>query len=282
MKLDIIDVFGSKMLRGNPLAVVHGADQLDTPAMQALTQWLGFSETTFLLPPTEAGADYRLRIFTPSRELPFAGHPTLGTCHAWLSAGGVPAQDGVVIQQCGVGLVEIRRIDGMLAFRAPPTRRSGPLSDEERTAAAQLCHVPEDAIVDAVHADNGPGWQLLRLRSLDDVLAAEPQPRAPAGTDIGLIAPSPPGSPTDFELRAFFVNAHGALVEDPVTGSLNAAAAQYLFGAGLAQNRYIAGQGRKVGADGRVLCVQDGDGAVWVAGRTDTVSSGGALAAWQG
>ncbi len=279
MKLDIVDVFGAQALRGNPLAVVHGADRLDTPAMQALTQWLGFSETTFLLPPTTAHADYRVRIFSPGRELPFAGHPTLGTCHAWLAAGGVPAQDGVVVQECGVGLVEIRRIETMLAFRAPPTRRSGPLSAEERATAAALSQVPEDAIVEAVHADNGPGWQLLRLRSVDDVLTAEPQARAPVGTDIGLVAACPPGSTTDFELRAFFANAHGTLIEDPVTGSLNAAAAQYLFGAGLAQTRYTAAQGRKLGADGRVLCVQDGDGTVWVAGNTAIVSSGGELVA---
>jgi PhzF family phenazine biosynthesis protein len=279
MKLDIIDVFGAQALRGNPLAVVHGAEELDAPSMQALTQWLGFSETTFLLPPTEAGADYRLRIFSPGRELPFAGHPTLGTCHAWLAAGGIPAREGMIVQQCGVGLVEIRRIEGMLAFRAPPTRRSGPLSAEERAAAAALSHVPDHAIIDAVHADNGPGWQLLRLRSVDDLLAAEPQPRAPIGTDIGLIAPCPSGSTTDFELRAFFANAHGALIEDPVTGSLNAAAAQYLFGAGLAHHRYTAAQGQKIGADGRILCVQDDDGAVWVAGNTATVSSGGELLA---
>ncbi len=281
MKLDIIDVFGSHVLRGNPLAVVHGAQALTTPAMQALTDWLGFSETTFLLPPTAAGGDYRLRIFCPGRELPFAGHPTLGTCHAWLAAGGVPARKGVVVQECGVGLVEIRRIEGMLAFRAPPTRRSGPLSHEERVAAAQLCNVPEDAIVTAIHADNGPGWKLLHLCSVNDVLAAEPQPRARAGTDIGLIAAYPPGSVADFELRAFFDNGEGTLVEDPVTGSLNAAAAQYLFGAGLAQGRYVATQGRKVGADGRVVCVQDEDGTVWVAGRTATVSSGGELEAWE-
>lgn len=278
MKLDIIDVFGSGVLRGNPLAVVHGASGLDTAAMQALTDWLGFSETTFLLPPTVAGADYRLRIFCPGRELPFAGHPTLGSCHAWLAAGGVPARDGVMVQECGVGLVEVRRIEGMLAFRAPPTRRGGPLSDKECAAAARLCNVPWSAVIAGVHADNGPGWQLLRLRSVDDVLAAQPQGRAPAGTDIGLVAACPRGGDADFELRAFFVNAHGTLVEDPVTGSLNAAAAQYLFEAGLTQRRYVAAQGRKVGADGRVVCLQDDDGAVWVAGKTATAASGADLA----
>jgi PhzF family phenazine biosynthesis protein len=281
MQLDIVDVFGSQLLRGNPLAVVRGAEALDVAAMQALTSWLGFSETTFLLPPTQAGADYRVRIFSQTRELPFAGHPTLGTCHAWLRAGGVAAHDGVVVQECGAGLVEIRRIEGMLAFRAPAVLRNGPLSAEERATAAQLCHVPEQAIVDAVHADNGPGWQLLVLRSVDDVLAAEPEPRLPAGTDIGLVARHAPGGDADFELRAFFPDAAGVLVEDPVTGSLNAAAAQYLFAAGLAQGRYVAAQGRKVGADGRVVCVQDDAGAVWVAGRTGTVSQGGALMSWE-
>lgn len=277
MKLDIVDVFGVQVLRGNPLAVVHGAERLDVPAMQALTDWLGFSETTFLLPPTRAGADYRVRIFCPGRELPFAGHPTLGTCHAWLNAGGVPARDGVIVQECGVGLVEIRRIDGMLAFCAPATLRSGPLTAAEQAAAARLCGVPREVIVAGVHADNGPGWKLLHLRSMADVLAARPESRAPAGTDIGLIAPCPPGGSADFELRAFFVDAHGTLVEDPVTGSLNAAAAQYLFGTGLARDRYVAMQGCKVGADGRIVCVQDEAGAIWVAGLTVTVSSGGAL-----
>ena len=284
MKLDIIDVFGSGVLRGNPLAVVHGAKSsdmaLDTAAMQALTDWLGFSETTFLLPPTTAGADYRVRIFCPGRELPFAGHPTLGTCHAWLAAGGASAQDEVIVQECGVGLVEIRRIEGMLAFCAPPTRRSGPLSEQECHAAAQLCHVPPEAVVDGVHADNGPGWQLLRLRSVDDVLAAQTPARAPVGTDIGLIAAYPAGGGINFEVRAFFANANGTIVEDPVTGSLNAAAAQYLFGAGLAQGRYVAAQGRKVGADGRVVCVQDERDAVWVAGKTVTVANGAELVAW--
>ncbi len=285
MKLDIIDVFGAQVLRGNPLAVVRGGEALDTAPMQALTRWLGYSETTFLLPPTPAGsaagADYRVRIFSPGRELPFAGHPTLGSCHAWLESGGAPARDDVVVQECGAGLIELRRIEGMHAFRAPPLLRSGPLSDEERMAAAGLCHVPQRAIVDAIHADNGPGWRLLRLRTVHDVLAAEPDARLPAGTDIGLIAAYPPGSEADFELRAIFANAHGGLVEDPVTGSLNAAAAAYLFAAGLAQGRYVAAQGRKVGADGRVVCVQDRDGAVWVAGKTATVARGGELLAGQ-
>ena len=276
MRIDIIDVFGRGPLGGNPLAVVHGGEHLDTAAMLRLTAWLGFSETTFLLPPDVPGADYHVRIFCPGRELPFAGHPTLGSCHAWLAAGGRPAGEAIV-QQCGVGLVPIRRIEGLLAFRAPPLRKGGPLSREELRAAIGLCHVPEAAVIEAVHADNGPGWQLLRLDSLATLLAAEPALRAPPGTDIGLIAKAPPGSDSDWELRAFFVDATGRLKEDPVTGSLNAAAALHLFGNGLAKARYVAAQGRKVGADGRVVCIE-ADGGAWVAGHTAMVAAGAALA----
>jgi PhzF family phenazine biosynthesis protein len=270
MRVDIVDVFGSRALSGNPLAVVHDAAGMAIAAMQALTDWLGFSETTFLLPVTEAGADYRVRIFCPGRELPFAGHPTLGTCHAWLAAGGVPAHEGIIVQQCAAGLVELRRIEGLLAFRAPPLLQGGPLSAQECAEAARLANVPPEWIVDAVHANNGPGWKLLRLRSAEDVLAVVPPGQAPDGTDIGLVGACAPGGEASFELRAFFSNGTGGLVEDPVTGSLNAATAQYLFGAGLAKGRYVAAQGRKVGADGRVVCVEDGEG-VWVAGRTETV-----------
>jgi PhzF family phenazine biosynthesis protein len=277
MKLDLVDVFGSSPLKGNPLGVVHGADDLGDAAMLALTRWLGFSETTFLLAPTDPGADYRVRIFYPAGELPFAGHPTLGTCHAWLAAGGAPKRVDRIVQQCGVGLVEVRRDDDLLAFRAPPLLRSGPLSVEERAEVVRLANVPEGAIVDAVHASNGPGWKLLRLRTATDVLAVEPGARAPADTDIGLIGPHAAGSELAFEIRAFFVNAAGQLVEDPVTGSLNAAAAQYLFAEGLAKDSYVAGQGQKVGADGRVHCSIDADGAVWVGGRCATIASGAAL-----
>ena len=167
-------------------------------------------------------------------ELPFAGHPTLGTCHAWLAAGGVPKRDGLIVQECGLGLVDIRQMDGLLAFRAPPMANAAPLSAIERSAAARLAGVDEGWIVDARHADNGPKWQMLRLRSADDVLAARPQPAAPAGTDVGLVGPYPEGSPVQWELRAFFANQHGTLLEDPVTGSFNAGVAMHLFESGLA------------------------------------------------
>lgn len=278
MKMDLVDVFVRGRLSGNPLAVVHGAEGLDGEAMLALTRWLGFSETTFLLPPQTAGADYRVRIFYPAGELPFAGHPTLGTAQAWLAAGGVPAREGVVVQECGVGLVEVKVEEGTLAFRAPPLLRAGPLDAAERAEAIRIAGVDEAAVLDAVHAANGPGWHLLRLRSAADVLAARPVAKAGIPTDVGLIAACEPGSEADFELRAFFADAQGRLVEDPVTGSLNAAAAMVLFGQGLAQGRYVAAQGRCTGADGEVILTQEEDGAVWVGGRVRIVAQGAELA----
>lgn len=278
MLLDLVDVFGARPLAGNPLAVVHGAEHLTDAAMLRLTQWLGYSETTFLLSPGNPQADYRVRIFYPAGELPFAGHPTLGSCHAWLAAGGEPRQAGGIVQECGVGLIEVRQQDERLAFRAPPFTRHGPLTEAEREAALRLAGVPETALVEAVHVANGPGWQLLRLRSVDDVLAARPAPQAPAGTDIGLAAPYPPGSGLDWEVRGFFTKPGGALAEDPVTGSLNAGIALHLFGTGQAQAAYCAGQGRLTGADGRVHCSADQDGAVWIGGRVDLIAQGAALA----
>lgn len=274
MKLDLVDVFGAQALRGNPLAVVHGADGMSTEAMQALTRWLGFSETTFLLPPTDPAADYRVRIFYPAGELPFAGHPTLGTCHAWLAAGGVPRNADRIVQECGVGLVEVRRDGERLAFRAPPLINGAALTDAERAETAALANVPLDAILDARHAANGPHWRLLRLHSAKDVLGTDPLPRAPVGTDIALVAP---GSDADWEIRAFFTDPAGKLVEDPVTGSLNAAVAQHLFADGLATGSYVAAQGRCTGADGRVHCSIDDEGQVWIAGRTDTIAAGAEL-----
>lgn len=273
--LDLVDVFGTGPLRGNPLAVVHGAEGMDTEAMLALTQWLGFSETTFLLPPSDPAADYRVRIFYPAGELPFAGHPTLGSCHAWLAAGGQPRRDGMVVQECGVGLVEVKQGEGTLAFAAPPLIRTGPLTDAERAEAVRIAGVDEASVVEAVHVANGPQWQLLRLRSAEDVLAARPVSQAPIGTDIGLAGPGADGA--DWELRAFFANHHGAIVEDPVTGSFNAGVAMHLFQSGLAKGRYIAAQGRRTGADGRVECVQGDDGKVWIGGRCVRIAHGATL-----
>jgi PhzF family phenazine biosynthesis protein len=277
MQLDLVDVFGSRPLAGNALAVIHGAQAMTGEQMFALTKWLNFSESTFFLPPTHPDADYHIRIFFPGGELPFAGHPTLGSCRAWLERGGVPKHPDRIVQQCGAGLVELRRDGELLSFRAPPLITSGPLPDAERDAAARYANVPADWIIGAVHASNGPKWKLLHLRSADDVLAAKAEPRAPLGAEVGLVGAYPPGGPLQFELRALFANANGQLIEDPVTGSLNAAAAMYLFENGYAQSRYVAGQGQKVGADGRVHCSIDDDGAVWVGGRTDMIATGAAL-----
>ena len=277
MILDLVDVFGSRPLAGNPLGVVHCADQLDGDAMLRLTHWLGFSETTFLLPPTDPDADYRVRIFYPAGELPFAGHPTLGTCHAWLAAGGVPRQAGRVMQECGVGLVEVRQEGDLLSFRAPALIRTGPLSDHELSEALRVSGARREAVVEAVHVANGPKWQLLRLSSAAEVLAAEPAARAPIGTDVGLAGPGAEGA--DWEVRAFFADAQGKICEDPVTGSFNAGAAVHLFASGLASGSYIAAQGQKTGADGRVHCRIDPDGSIWIGGRVDTIAAGASLPA---
>ena len=280
MKVDLVDVFGTGPLSGNPLAVVHGGDTLDAAQMLALTRWLGFSETTFLLPPSDPAADYRVRIFYPAGELPFAGHPTLGSCHAWLAAGGSPKQRRLIVQECGVGLVEVRQEGGRLAFKAPSFTRYGPLSTAEREAAVALAGVDPGAVVEAVHVANGPQWQLLRLRSAEDVLAADPVAKAPAGTDIGLAGPTGSSSGADWELRAFFADALGRFVEDPVTGSFNAGVAMHLFGSGLASGSYRAAQGRKTGADGEVVCEQDAAGDIWIGGRCATVEHQGDLTAF--
>lgn len=277
VRLDLVDVFGTRGLAGNPLGVVRGGEALDDAAMLAFTRWIGFSEVTFLIPPTDPGADYAVRIFYPGGELPFAGHPTLGTCHAWLRAGGVPKTPGKVVQECGVGLIDIRRNGDLLAFRAPPLIRQGPLDEAELAEALRVAGVPREAVVEAVHVANGPAWRLLRLRAAEDVLAAEPAAKAPPGTDVGLAGPWTNPDGAGWELRAFFANGRGELVEDPVTGSFNAGVALHLFGSGLAKDGYVAAQGRKVGADGRVHCTQDADGSVWIGGRVATIASGASL-----
>lgn len=279
MMLDLVDVFGSRPLSGNPLAVVRGAEAMDAAQMLKFTQWLGFSETAFLLPATDPDADYRVRIFYPAGELQFAGHPTLGTCHAWLQAGGVPRRTDRIVQECGVGLVEVKQDGERLSFAAPPLTRSGALDPVERAEAIRIAGVSEDAVIDAVHVANGPKWQLLRLRSAADVLDARPVSRAPVGTDVGLAGPCGEGAEADWELRAFFADQHGALLEDPVTGSFNAGVALHLFETGLEQDGYVAAQGRKTGADGRVTVTRDDDGTVWVGGRCDTIAAGATLSA---
>jgi len=264
-----VDVFSEVPFGGNPVAVVLDAAGLDTAAMQRFAHWTNLSETTFVLPPTASEADYRVRIFTPAAELPFAGHPTLGTCHAWLEAGGVAAADEVV-QECAAGLVPVRRTADGLAFAAPALLRGGPVEEALVAEIAGVLSVDRAAIVDAQWADNGPGWVAVLLESAEAVLALTP---GPTTLDIGVVGPYPPGSPEAFEVRAFFP-VNGAVVEDPVTGSLNASLAQWLLRTGRAHAPYVARQGTILSRAGRVFVTQDDQGAVWVAGATRTRVSG--------
>ena len=279
MLLDLVDVFCGGLLGGNPLAVVRGGEALTTEQMLALTRWLGFSETTFLLPPTDPAADYRVRIFCPGRELPFAGHPTLGSAFAWAAAGGVSKTPGVVVQQCGAGLIEVRLDGARLAFRAPPLIRSGPMSEADRAEAVRIAGVDPASVLDAVHVANGPGWCLLRLSSAEAVLAARPEARAAEPTDIGLVGPwaNPAAGGPQWEVRAIFTVPGGVLVEDPITGSLNAGIAQYLYGAGLASGDYVAAQGQCVGALGRVYVSRDEAGDAWIGGDVRMVAAGAGM-----
>jgi PhzF family phenazine biosynthesis protein len=275
-----VDVFTDRPYAGNPLAVVLDGEGLSSARMQAFADWTNLSETTFLLPPESPDADYRVRIFSPGRELAFAGHPTLGTCHAWLAAGGQPRGE-VIVQQCEAGLIPIRRAAGRLWFAAPPRVRSGPLESEEVDRIARGLQLSVDDIVAHAWCDNGPRWRAVMLRSADQVLALTPDPACLAGLDLGVIgargkvgvvAPAGAGIDYDFEVRAFFT-AGGALREDPVTGSLNAALAQWLIGEARAPARYVARQGTALGRDGRVHIEQEDAGTVWVGGHcTDCIS----------
>ncbi|MFM1965378.1 MAG: hypothetical protein RL134_1103 [Actinomycetota bacterium] len=265
-----VDVFTATPLRGNPVAVVHDAQGISTEEMHAFTSWTNLSEATFLLPASDPSADYRVRIFCPGRELPFAGHPTLGTCHAWLEAGGHPQSD-VVVQECGAGLVRVRRDGDVLAFAAPPLQRSGPLDEADVDRIARGLGLTRADIVDHQWCDNGPGWQAVLLESADQVLALEPDPALLAGLDVGVIGPHASGD-VDYEVRAFFPGNSG-LTEDPVTGSLNAALAQWLIGSGRAPETYIAAQGTALGRAGRVHVMREA-GDIWVGGRCVTVIAG--------
>lgn len=265
-----VDVFTTTAYLGNPLAVVLGAEGLTTGQMQAFASWTNLSETTFVLEPDDERADYRVRIFTPSLELPFAGHPTLGSCHAWLATGGQPRLDDRVIQQCGAGLITIIREESGLRFAAPPVLRSGPVEEPLAEHIAQSLGLGRDEIVDLQWADNGPGWIAVLLDSADAVLAVRP---GPIDLDLGIAGPYPPGAPADFEVRAFFVK-DGVTAEDPVTGSFNASLAQWLLASGRAKAPYQVQQGTVLGRSGQVHISQDADGEVWVGGGVVTCVSG--------
>jgi PhzF family phenazine biosynthesis protein len=265
-----VDVFTAEPYRGNPVAVVLDGTGLATGQMQRFAHWMNLSETTFVLPPSDPGADYQVRIFTPAAELPFAGHPTLGTCHAWLAAGGTPRQEGTVVQQCLAGLVTLRQTGNGLAFAAPPVLRAGPVEEELLGRIASMLGIGRAGIVDASWADNGPGWVAVLLASAAAVLAVRP---GIVDIDLGLVGPYPSGSPQAFEVRAFFPK-DGATAEDPVTGSLNAALAPWLLGTGRAQAPYVVSQGTALGRAGRVHVSRDDEGTIWVAGGTVTCIRG--------
>jgi PhzF family phenazine biosynthesis protein len=266
-----VDVFTTQPLRGNPLAVVVGADALTHAQMAAFANWTNLSETTFLLRPRAAGADYRVRIFTPRQELPFAGHPTLGSCHVWLASGGVPHGTDVV-QECEIGLVRVRRGAGRLAFEAPKLLREGPVDAETLVRVRKGLGLEADAIVAASWADNGPGWLAVLLRSREAVLAVRPDYATLSGLRVGVVGPwdrDKDGADAQFEVRAFT----GGGYEDPVTGSLNASVAQWLIGAGIAPPSYVASQGTALGRAGRVYVERDG-ASIWVGGAVTTCVAG--------
>lgn len=265
-----VDVFSTEPYAGNPVAVVLDGGGLTSGEMQRFAHWTNLSETTFLLPSSDLGADYRARIFTAVAELPFAGHPTLGTCHAWLSAGGAPRRGDVVVQECGAGFVSVRRTANGLAFAAPPVLRSGPVEESLVQHIASVLGISRAEILDAEWADNGPGWVAVLLDSAAAVLALRPRF---VDLDLGVVGPYPPGSPQAFEVRAFFPK-EGSTVEDPVTGSLNASLAQWLLKTGRAAAPYVASQGTALGRSGRVHISLDAKGTIWVGGGTVTCVEG--------
>jgi PhzF family phenazine biosynthesis protein len=266
-----VDVFTSQPLLGNPLAVVVGADTLNDTQMAAFANWTNLSETTFLLQPKTSGADYRVRIFTPQRELPFAGHPTLGSCHVWLASGGKP-NGHEVVQECEIGLVRIRRRPGRLSFAAPEMRRSGPLEADILARVVEGLHLPPDAIIAANWVDNGPGWLAVLLHSREDVLALRPNYAALSGLRVGVVGAwdsAKDGSDAKYEVRAFTAGGY----EDPVTGSLNAGIAQWLIGTGVAPSTYVASQGTALGRSGRVYVERD-ESETWIGGAVTTCIAG--------
>jgi PhzF family phenazine biosynthesis protein len=286
-----VDVFTAVAYKGNPLAVVLDGTGLSTEEMQHFTNWTNLSECTFLLPPTQTGADYKVRIFCPGRELPFAGHPTLGTCHAWLEAGGNPKSE-YIVQECGIGLVKIKRDDTRLAFAAPPLIKSGALDETDVQLIARGLGVARSDIVAHAWCDNGPNWRGVMLRSAEQVLALKPDAAILAGLDIGVVGPRgkvgvvgaqtesndtqfEEGLTTHFEVRAFFPGNNG-MAEDPVTGSLNAALAQWLIGAGIAPPHYVAAQGTALARAGRVHVSQEGTD-IWIGGASVTCVDGKVL-----
>jgi PhzF family phenazine biosynthesis protein len=267
------DVFTSKPTRGNGLAVVVDGEGLSDEEMQAFSAWTNLAETTFLMSPTTKEADYRVRIFTPRREMLFAGHPTLGSCASWIRAGGKSLWEGVVKQECGVGIVDIDVSGAVPAFAAPKTTIA-PLPPEKLQAIISALDLPSDRILRTAQLANGPVWQVLELASAADVLAIDSSKlRYPDFWGVGLIGPHPAGSECQFEVRVLAVSS--GMSEDPITGSLNAAVAQWMYGAGHWHAPVTVAQGRCVGREGRVFIRRDDpSGIVWIGGETQIMIEG--------
>ena len=272
-----VDVFSPTAYLGNPVAVILEAEDLEEADMHRIARWTNLSETTFVLPSTTRAADYRLRIFTPGGELPFAGHPTLGTAHAWLERGrGRPGAPQRLVQECGAGLIEVRRRAGLLSFAAPPTRRSGDIEEEYLDRIVDAFGIDRRQLVAHQWVDNGPGWAVVRLATADEVLALQPDlSRIPAAM-VGAIGAYPDGSEHAFELRTFAPGA--GIAEDPVCGSMNASVAQWLVRAGAVSGSYRVAQGRRMHRAGEIMITADPDGTVWVGGNTRTLFEGSAYA----
>jgi len=268
-----IDVFTDRVGAGNPLAVVLDADGLSDVDMATFATWTNLSETTFVLPPTDPAADYRVRIFTPNHELPFAGHPTIGTCHAWLEAGGVPNRDDTIVQQCGAGLVPLRPVEGRLAFATPPRDRSGPVDPRLLESVFDELGLDAEQVVDVAWADNGPGWIGILVTGVDVLRSLEPTwSRIDIKAGVAALTGASDATSPALEVRAFFHA--GGTREDPVTGSLNGSLAQWLLGNGTLRAPYVAAQGVSMGRDGRVHVSQTDDGAIWVGGDAVTAVDG--------
>lgn len=269
-----VDVFGEDSCTGNPVAVVLDAGGLDDDDLRRFSVWSNLSECTFVLPPTHPDADYRVRIFSLNTELPFAGHPTLGTARAWLDAGGQPRQPSQVVQECAAGLIPVRIEPDRLAFAAPPRVRSGPVDPDVVAEVIEILGVRTEQVIGSEWLDNGPGWVGLLLDHARTVLDLRPNASShPGRWDIGVIGAHDPGSDVAFELRAFFTDGTTPLREDPVTGSLNAAAAQWLIATDRAAAPYVAAQGTSIGRRGRIH-IAASDQHVWVGGRATVVLSG--------
>lgn len=265
------DVFSSVPTKGNGLAVVVDGEGLSDADMQSFAAWTNLAETTFLMPPSDAAADYKVRIFTPAREMLFAGHPTLGSCASWLHTGGQPKTNGIVRQECGVGLVDIDTSGATPAFAAPGTKVDD-LADNKRNAILTALDIAPDRVVRAAELDNGPVWQVLELASADDVLAADSSRiRYPEFVGVGLIGAHGAGSPCQYEVR--MLGASSGMSEDPITGSLNAAIARWMYGAGVWSNAVTIAQGNRIGRHGRVH-VRNETGSVWIGGETHILIEG--------